>query len=86
MSAFKIPLKDGLQGREFQLEPLDQVRIADSELVLRRCGGADGRRAVPRRLSDNLERNLSSVLLRAGGMAENAFPEAAVLIKVEAKA
>ena len=87
VSAFKIPLEDGVQGREsFQLEPLDQVRVARiPNWSYGDTVGLTGAVLFPGDYPITPGENLSSVLLRAGGMAENAFPEAAVLIKVEAQ-
>lgn len=83
--SFKMDLKSE-QASSFKLQPLDQVRVAripnwsyGSKVELA------GLIAFPGEYAITPGETLASVMSRAGGTTENAFPEGAVLVKVEAK-
>ena len=87
MTSIQISLRGGSQKDEdFLLEPLDQVHIkripnwsyGDSVTLT-------GSVMFPGQYPIVPGEKLSSVLSRAGGLADNAFPEGAVLSKVEAR-
>jgi polysaccharide export outer membrane protein len=76
----------GAAGRGFQLQPLDRVRV--SRIPNWSYGDTvkiSGSVIFPANYPIEPGEMLSSVLRRAGGVAENGFPQGAVLVKVEAK-
>ena len=86
ISAFDIPLQQRDSGQSLQLEALDQIRI--SRIPNWSYGDAvelTGALLFPGNYPIVPGEMLSSVLNRAGGIAENGFPQGAVLIKREAK-
>ena len=85
ISTFKVGLEGAADG-EFQLQPLDRVRV--SRIPNWSYGDTvevGGSVAFPGDYPIVPGEMLSSVLSRAGGISENGFPQGAVLIKVEAK-
>ncbi|MFL2523435.1 MAG: SLBB domain-containing protein [Candidatus Azotimanducaceae bacterium] len=85
ISTFKVGLKTAAEG-EFQLQPLDRVRV--SRIPNWSYGDTveiSGSVVFPGDYPIVPGEMLSSLLSRAGGVSENAFPQGAVLVKVEAK-
>ena len=84
IATFKVPLQ---QNKDvFELEPLDQVRI--SRIPNWSYGDSvelTGSVVFPGTYPIVPGEKLSSVLSRAGGIADNGFSQGAVLVKVEAK-
>jgi polysaccharide export outer membrane protein len=84
ISTFKVPLQQ--DNDRFELEPLDQVRI--SRIPNWSYGDTvklTGSVVFPGTYPIVPGEKLSSVLSRAGGIADNGFLQGAVLVKVEAK-
>ena len=85
ISTFKVDLEGAPEG-EFQLQPLDRVRV--SRIPNWSYGDTveiSGSVIFPGDYPIVPGEMLSSVLSRAGGIAENGFPQGAILVKVEAK-
>ena len=85
IATFKVDLNTATVD-EFQLQPLDRVRV--SRIPNWSYGDTvelTGSVVFPGGYPITPGEMLSSVLSRAGGIAENGFPQGAVLIKVEAK-
>jgi polysaccharide export outer membrane protein len=81
-----VPLVQTSEYQAFELKPLDQVRI--SRIPNWSYGDAvelTGSLVFPGSYPIVPGEKLSSLVSRAGGIAENGFPQGAVLIKVEAK-
>ena len=77
---------DDAAGSGFQLNPLDRVRV--SRIPNWSYGDTveiSGSVVFPGDYPIVPGEMLSSVLSRAGGIAENGFPQGAILVKVEAK-
>jgi polysaccharide export outer membrane protein len=86
VASFKVPLVQTSEYQAFELKPLDQVRI--SRIPNWSYGDAvelTGSLVFPGSYPIVPGEKLSSLVSRAGGIAENGFPQGAVLIKVEAK-
>ena len=84
IATFKVPLQQN--SDLFELEPLDQVRI--SRIPNWSYGDSvelTGSVVFPGTYPIVPGEKLSSVLSRAGGIADNGFSQGAVLVKVEAK-
>ena len=85
IATFKVELNTATDDK-FQLQPLDRVRVSripnwsygDTVELTGSIVFSGDYPIVPGEM-------LSSVLNRAGGVAENGFPQGAILIKVEAK-
>lgn len=86
VAAFKVPLQQSGGATPFDLRPLDRVRI--SRIPNWSYGDAvtlTGSVVFPGSYPIMPGEMLSSVLARAGGIAENGFARGAVLVKVEAR-
>ena len=86
IAPLKVPLQESGRATPFKLQPLDQVRI--SRIPNWSYGDAvtlTGALVFPGSYPILPGEMLSSVLGRAGGIAENGFAQGAVLIKVEAR-
>ena len=85
IATFKVDIEAAVDD-EFQLQPLDRVRV--SRIPNWSYGDTvelTGSVVFPGDYPIVPGEMLSSVLSRAGGIAENGFPQGAILIKVEAK-
>jgi len=86
ISSFKVSLMQSAKEQGFQLEPLDQVRISRiPNWSLGDTVQLTGAVVFPGEYPIVAGESLASVMSRAGGVAEEGFPEGAVLVKVEAK-
>jgi polysaccharide export outer membrane protein len=86
VTSFKVPLVQTSDYQAFELKPLDQVRI--SRIPNWSYGDVvelTGSLVFPGSYPIVPGEKLSSLVSRAGGIAENGFPQGAVLIKVGAK-
>lgn len=86
VAAFKVPLQQSGGATPFELQALDRVRI--SRIPNWSYGDAvnlTGSVVFPGSYPIVPGEMLSSVLARAGGIAENGFARGAVLVKVEAR-